>query len=315
MNSSRSSTEWAEDSLPAASQMFRQIEETIAKSRKVVEDSVALTRKNNQKRDQLQDRLQRISPSAQRLENQQALRQDRERTILDLRSRVEQLESKQRAVVGSPKDSGDLRQRLTTVLSQRDQYEEEALHLRSALRELEDLRTHESTERTQQLSIDLERELRENARLTQLVTQAANQTKDQTLTDEKLQTLEEKLADLEAAHLSQVRFNEELERKLEAAKPQSKAVFSQVSRLVSEHDDKMENLQQRLEDTEAKCEQLRDRLVKPESSESLGSVLHRASISDESLPYAKHKTKSKKRPETGKKVQRPERSRPVKKLK
>lgn len=315
MNSSRSSTEWAEDSLPAASQMFRQIEETIAKSRKVVEDSVALTRKNNQKRDQLQDRLQRISPSAQRLENQQALRQDRERTILDLRSRVEQLESKQRAVVGSPRDSGDLRQRLATVLSQRDQYEEEALHLRSALRELEDLRTYESTERTQQLSIDLERELRENARLTQLVTQAANQTKDQTLTDEKLQALEEKLADLEAAHLSQVRFNEELERKLEAAKPQSKAVLSQVSRLVSEHDDKMENLQQRLEDTEAKCEQLRDRLVKPESSESLGSVLHRASISDESLPFTKPKTKSKKRPETGKKVQRPERSRPVKKLK
>ena len=315
MNSSRSSTEWAEDSLPAASQMFRQIEETIAKSRKVVEDSVALTRKNNQKRDQLQDRLQRISPSAQRLESQQALRQDRERTILDLRSRVEQLESKQRAVVGSPKDSGDLRQRLATVLSQRDQYEEEALHLRSALRELEDLRTHESTERTQQLSIDLERELRENARLTQLVTQAANQTKDQTLTEEKLQALEEKLADLEAAHLSQVRFNEELERKLEAVKPQSKAVLSQVSRLVSEHDDKMESLQQRLEDTEAKCEQLRYRLVKPESSESLGSVLHRASISDESLPFTKPKTKNKKRPETGKKVQRPERSRPVKKLK
>ena len=314
MNSSRSSTDWAEDSIPAASQMFRQIEETIAKSRKVVEDSVALTRKNNERRDLLQDRLQRISPAAERLESQQALRQDRERTILDLRTRVEQLESKQRTITVPVKDAGDYRQRLATVLSQRDQFEEEALHLRSALRELENLQTHESSERSQQLSIDLERELRENARLTHSVTEASNRNKDHTLTLGKLQTLEEKLADLEAAHLSQVRFNEELERKLAAAQPQSKAVLSQVSRLVGEHDYKMHTLQQRLEETESNCERLKDRLVKPDSSESLSSVLHRASISDESLPL-KPKNKSKKRPETGQKVQKPERLRPVKKPK
>lgn len=301
--------------MPAASQMFRQIEETIAKSRKVVEDSVALTRKNNERRDLLQDRLQRISPAAQRLETQQALRQDRERTILDLRSRVELLESKQRTNTVSPKDAGDFRQRLATVLSQRDQYEEEAMHLRSALRELEDLQTHENAERTQQLSIDLERELRENARLTHSVTEAANRNKDHIQTLEKLQALEEKLADLEAAHISQVRFNEELERKLAAVQPQSKAVLSQVSRLVAEHDYKMQTLQRRLEETESHCERLKDKLVKPDNSESLSSVLQRVSSSDESLPFAKPRNKRKTRPETAPKVQNPDRLRPEKKPK
>ena len=305
MNSSRSSTDWAEDSLPAASQMFRQIEETIAKSRKVVEDSVALTRKNNERRDILQDRLQRLSPAAQRLQSHQALRQDRERTILDLRSRVEQLESKQRSLAESPRHSTDLKHQLGIVLSQRDQFEQEAQHLRTALTELEDLRTQETTQRTQQLADELDQELRENARLSQLLAETKSRNRDQALPPEKLQFLEEKLAALEAAHLAQVRFNEELERKLQVAQPESKAVLGQVSRLVSEHDFKMETLQQRLRETEAHCERLKRLLAKAEASDSLGSLLQQGSLSEESLPFSKPMPK--KRPETGKKVKIPSR--------
>jgi len=271
MNFSRSYTDWGEDELQDASQMFRQIQASIAKSRKIVQESVVQTRENNEHSDL-------HSPTHLRLHSPQRLTQYRESAISDLKTRIQQLETTHKALAEAPQVVVDLNQQLKAAISQRDQYEREAASLRTTLNDLEARETRRGTTTTQSLSHELEQEVRKNAKLTQLVATAKSQSQIRSFSTEKLQKFEEKLANLENAHMSQVRFNEDLARKLEIAKSETESVWRKVSELVSEQDLNMGAVQCRLEESEEQCERLRNLISRTECS-----VRPRTDVSEKSL--------------------------------
>lgn len=266
MNFSRSYTDWGEDSRIDAEQIFTQVQDAIAKSRKIVEGSVAQTRKNNERIDLQQTPIPLLSPTKQQLQSQHSLTQERESAIFNLKSRIQQLETAHRALARSPQATAGLNLQLKAAISQRDQYEREAASLRTVLNDLEAKETHRRTKQTQSLLHELEQELRENEELTQLVAAAKSHSQINAFSTEKVRKLEEKLTDLENAHMSQVQFNSDLARKLETWQSDTESILRQVSELVSEQDLNLDTVQHRLQDSEEQCERLRDWICSTEDS-------------------------------------------------